>query len=501
MRLAPLALLLPLIACGSPESGESASGTDSGTDSGESEASGDASTGSASGATNGGTAGSASASATSTAGTGSGTDSSSATAGCDGPPRYPDDDGDTYGDPDRPIPPCEAGPGDVDDGTDCDDSDPAIHPGADEALCDGVDYDCDGHWKTQVPSICPTIQAAVDVAPDGAVICVAPGVYAEHVTLAGHDLTLLGLEGPAMTTIDGATTGRPLTIEQGEGPETRIEGFTLTRGRAAKGAGLYVSGASPTLVDLVFVDNHAEGDSAYGGGAYLRETSASLTDVVFVDNSAGYYGGGLSLEEGEGVTIERGRFVANAALYGGGASLYYSTVAIENAIFAGNTGTAMGGGVLAQGEGLELLQAALVDNSSTYGGGGLAAISGAAVAVRNVAFSDNVATYAPSLGGAIQRCTDEEIDGGTCSATVTVAYTDAWASAPKHYGNMDDPIGADGNASIAPAFVDASSPDPRAWDLHPAPGSPLIDAGDPQVLDPDRSRSDIGAYGGPSSWP
>jgi hypothetical protein len=34
------------------------------------------------------------------------------------------------------------------------------------------------------------------------------------------------------------------------------------------------------------------------------------------------------------------------------------------------------------------------------------------------------------------------------------------------------------------------------WDLHLSATSLLIDAGDPTILDPDSSTSDIGAYGG-----
>ena len=36
-------------------------------------------------------------------------------------------------------------------------------------------------------------------------------------------------------------------------------------------------------------------------------------------------------------------------------------------------------------------------------------------------------------------------------------------------------------------------------DLTLAAGSPAIDAGDPSISDPDGSRSDIGAFGGPFS--
>jgi hypothetical protein len=56
---------------------------------------------------------------------------------------YTDADDDGYGDPLTGIEACEAPDGSVDDGTDCDDSDPNTHPGAVE-VCDGDDDDCDG---------------------------------------------------------------------------------------------------------------------------------------------------------------------------------------------------------------------------------------------------------------------------------------------------------------------------------------------------------------------
>ncbi|RME53032.1 MAG: hypothetical protein D6795_05965, partial [Deltaproteobacteria bacterium] len=59
------------------------------------------------------------------------------------------------------------------------------------------------------------------------------------------------------------------------------------------------------------------------------------------------------------------------------------------------------------------------------------------------------------------------------------------------------PTGTNGNISVDPRFVDTTGDDPLAWDLHLSSDSPLIDAGDPGILDPDGSRSDIGAYGGP----
>ncbi len=56
---------------------------------------------------------------------------------------YPDDDGDGWGADDGAVEACEAPSGFVDQGGDCDDDEPEVHPEAEE-LCNGRDDDCDG---------------------------------------------------------------------------------------------------------------------------------------------------------------------------------------------------------------------------------------------------------------------------------------------------------------------------------------------------------------------
>jgi hypothetical protein len=53
-------------------------------------------------------------------------------------------------------------------------------------------------------------------------------------------------------------------------------------------------------------------------------------------------------------------------------------------------------------------------------------------------------------------------------------------------------IGTDGNIAEDPIFMDDG---PEV-----ASESPCVDAGDPEVLDPDGTASDIGATGGAYSW-
>lgn len=56
---------------------------------------------------------------------------------------YADTDGDAYGDPAVATAACSAPSGSVADATDCDDTNAAINPAADE-VCDGLDNNCDG---------------------------------------------------------------------------------------------------------------------------------------------------------------------------------------------------------------------------------------------------------------------------------------------------------------------------------------------------------------------
>ncbi|MDP2304413.1 MAG: MopE-related protein [Pseudomonadota bacterium] len=68
-------------------------------------------------------------------------DGNSANDAVDGTPYYSDLDGDAYGDPATELRACDVVEGLVADGTDCDDTSAAVHPGGVE-VCDGLDNDC-----------------------------------------------------------------------------------------------------------------------------------------------------------------------------------------------------------------------------------------------------------------------------------------------------------------------------------------------------------------------
>ena len=57
---------------------------------------------------------------------------------------FEDADGDGFGDPERAVEVCTLGDGVVDNGSDCDDTDPSRNPAAEEVWYDGTDQDCRG---------------------------------------------------------------------------------------------------------------------------------------------------------------------------------------------------------------------------------------------------------------------------------------------------------------------------------------------------------------------
>ena len=62
---------------------------------------------------------------------------------------------------------------------------------------------------------------------------------------------------------------------------------------------------------------------------------------------------------------------------------------------------------------------------------------------------------------------------------------------------MSDQTGSDCNLSVDPQFV-LYDPNVGAdtWNLNLSATSPLIDAGDPAIIESDGSTSDMGYYGG-----
>jgi hypothetical protein len=139
-----------------------------------------------------------------------------------------------------------------------------------------------------------TIQAAVDVAPIGAIIWVTNGAYSTGGRPAGNQnvtnvvavtkpVTIQSVNGPAVTLIVGSGGPPPLTNQFGVrglylGEGASLVGFTVTNGQAGGWTNLNFT-------------TYASGD--LGGGIFCEAGSSLISNCVIVGNSA-MNGGGVS---------------------------------------------------------------------------------------------------------------------------------------------------------------------------------------------------------------
>ncbi|MDG2200789.1 MAG: hypothetical protein P8K80_06365 [Phycisphaerales bacterium] len=230
-----------------------------------------------------------------------------------------------------------------------------------------------------VPSDVSTIQAAIDAAKPGDMVLVAAGTWNETINVRGKSIVLRGAAGSRATTLDGrGLKGSVIRCVGVETAETRIEGFTITRGSgdvndygpdSTIGGGLLVVGSSPTILDCVFRENRV---TLHGGAAYCGENAnATFQDCVFqsnvgekggavfnirsnprfskcsfIGNLAGYGGGGIYNDRQCSPSLIGCHFDSNEAIYNGGAIYdYESSGSISECSFARNTAAFKGGAI------------------------------------------------------------------------------------------------------------------------------------------------------------
>jgi hypothetical protein len=151
-----------------------------------------------------------------------------------------------------------------------------------------------------VPSQYPTIQDAVDAAPSGAIVLVAPGTYAPF-DFRSKQIVVRSAAGAATTIIDAA--GLPtsaVVFGAGSPMQATLRGFTIR-----PGAGSFINPASPSYRG--------------GGGCFLLDGSGQIEDCVFVGGASGCgYGGGVWSTNGS-IAVRRCSFDSIGVEHYGGA--------------------------------------------------------------------------------------------------------------------------------------------------------------------------------------
>ena len=289
----------------------------------------------------------------------------------------------------------------------------------------------------------------------------------------------------------------------------RVEGNLIAGNRTADGGGgIRVSHVASLIANNVIRDNEA----TFGGGIDMDNDSSVVRGGVIESNRA-WHGGGInatlfpwngatfdgvrvarnSADDGGGIYIEdnfvpiavRGlEVIDNQADRGGGLFVRGTDLTIENSVFAGNQGSDEGGGLyVGEPEPFDSPTGCPCPPASP------------SVAVDFTVFQQNQSASGSAVwvdtGGL--SVASSIVAGHAGEAVVARGPEPVWQyndTTPDSFAGMANPTGASGNISADPRFAD---------EFRLAPDSPCVNAGDPELEDPDGSRADMGRYGGPEA--
>lgn len=255
--------------------------------------------------------------------------------------------------------------------------------------------------EIHIPVDYPTIQQGINAAANGDSVIVAPGMWYEHLTIAGKNIILgswfLTTGDTAYireTNLNGSNTGRVITVSDA-GAGTRISGFTIRNGRSADGAAIRTTNSNLQIDHVDILNNTAECDSiqySTGGGIACHESTLILSDFTFSNNRAlcsvlpeSPLGGALYGRYSE-LHLIRGKFQYNNGDLGGGACLTSCNTVIQQVEFISNEASWFGGGICVLGGELSIVESTLRENQ---GGGGIFSSYEGSLDIQNCLFADN----------------------------------------------------------------------------------------------------------------
>ncbi len=233
-----------------------------------------------------------------------------------------------------------------------------------------------------VPQDAATIQEAIDTAHAGDTVLVSRGTYNENIDFHGKDITVTsgGVSftdvSTTSTILNGTQDGPVATFDSGETSGAVLNGFTIQNGHSSVGAslpaaGVWISGASPTISNNLITNNTGNGILITNLDNASIQSSSSLIQGNDIRNTTTAPQTGVPGDIGTGLAITT---AGNIQVIGN---------TIENNSLAGTAGSNqndgdVGGGVSIKGGILGqtlsvLLKNNIIRNNHAQGGAGIAA--------------------------------------------------------------------------------------------------------------------------------
>jgi len=349
----------------------------------------------------------------------------------------------------------------------------------------------------RVPADYATIQAAINAASSltNDTVLVSPGTYDETVNFNGKPALLVSVSGPNATLINPPAGSNAVTFASGETTNSIISGFTLAGGNS----GVYVSGASPTIISNNIVNC---GTGVYGYSASplilnnVISNSSGSAIYLYVCNSpllsgnalVGNHGGGVSMTVGGSPTIINNLIqdnIGDAIIMSG-----YCNANIVQNVITGNTGNGISAEVASGARGPWVINNTISGN----GGNGI----GEDGYFSSCEIINNIVAGNPALYVSAASGTNPPI----------IQFNDFYSANGNVYagGVITNLNGIVGNISTNPFFACLSSGDFRLFTVSRCidagtNGAPLLPAldfnGNPRILTGNTNGSaivDMGAY-------
>ena len=381
-----------------------------------------------------------------------------------------------------------------------------------------------------VPDEYGTIQSAIDASSNGDTIIVRPGRYVEHdIEFKGKAITVRSELGAEVTSIDADWAGTVVRFQGGEGPDSVLDGFTITNGFASSEGGGILCDSAPTIINNVIIGNRTPYNSTgKGGGIVCRNSSPTITNNTISANIA-YFGGGIKCDTSS-PTITNNVISGNLAAYGGGIDADDSDLTVTDNTFTGNSVVDRGGAIYFSyctsvvtnnviiqnaadnGGGIYLYDCpspsfitrnVIADNTAGYRAGGICCYSGSSPTIESNMITGN--SSAREGGGIYCHYSSPMITNNTFSAntahvsgggiyyeysfsttiTNTIVWDNSAPAGPEIDGSPPTVTFSDvkggwpgtGNIDADPLFVDAAR-----GDFHLTWGSPCFDSGNNSVV-------------------